>query len=131
MAKKILTVVLWNVWVAFAILCAGGNLSAEVVGTISGYVTDPGGAVVPDATITATLVQQQMKQVVQTNAEGFYTFNALPPGSYTVMAEKSGFERIVRTGVTLALNQNVRLDFSLQVRADHPGSHGDRAGSGG
>ena len=115
MAKKILTVILWNVCVGFAILCAGGNVSAQVVGTISGYVTDPGGAFVPDSAITATLVQQQMKQVVQTNAEGFYTFNALPPGNYTVTAEKSGFERIVRTGVTLALNQNVRLDFSLQV----------------
>lgn len=99
----------------FAFFCASASLLAQGVGTISGFVTDPSGAAVPNATITATFVQQQSKRVVESNAEGFYTFNALVPGAYTVTAERAGFVRSIRTGLTLTLNQNLRVDFGLKL----------------
>ncbi len=94
-----------------------GALQAQVTGTISGYVTDPSGAAVPQATVTATLVQQNVTRSVESNAEGFYNLPALLPGVYTLTAQKSGFERLVQTDVILTVNQNLRLDLKLQLGA--------------
>src|SRR5689334_17334750 len=88
-------------------LCLVPALRAQVTGTISGFATDPTGAAVPSAKVTATLVEQQVQRSVETNADGFYTFNALPPGSYALAVEKPGFEKITRTGVSLTVNQNL------------------------
>jgi len=92
-------------------------LQAQVTGTLSGYITDPTGAAVPKASVTATLVQQNVTRTVESNAEGFYNFAALAPGVYTLTAEKAGFERLARTGVTLTVNQNVRVDMNLNLGA--------------
>src|SRR5437762_13610339 len=83
-------------------------LRSQVTGTLSGFVTDPSGAGVPNATVTATLVSRNMSHTVESNAEGFYNFAALQPGAYTVTVEKTGFERLTQTGVDLSVNQNVR-----------------------
>ncbi len=88
---------------------------AQVSGTISGFVTDPSGLPVPSAKITVNLIEQQRQQTVETNTDGFYTFNALPPGNYTLAVEKPGFERMVRTGMALTVNQNLRVDLALRV----------------
>src|SRR5208337_1208240 len=92
-------------------------LQAQVTGTLSGYITDPTGAAVPNASVTATLVQQNVTRTVESNAEGFYNFAALAPGVYTLTAEKAGFEKLARTGVTLTVNQNVRVDMNLNLGA--------------
>ena len=88
---------------------------AQVAGTISGFINDASGAPVPAAKVTALLVEQQLQRTAETNAEGFYTLNALPPGTFTINAEKAGFERLVRTGAVLTVNQNLRIDMTLQV----------------
>jgi len=90
-------------------------LMGQATGTISGFVTDPTGSPVPDAKVTSTQVEQQIERTVMTNTEGFYTFNAMPPGDYTLAAEKAGFQRLVRSGATLTVNQNLRVDLSLQI----------------
>jgi len=91
-------------------------LGAEAqTGTISGFVTDPSGAGVPDAKVTATLVQRNVARSVQTNELGAYVFNAMPPGDYRVETEKAGFQRSVRSDINLSINQNVRLDLMLQI----------------
>ena len=84
-------------------------------GTISGFVTDPSGAAVPGARVTAVLVQRNIARTVTTDELGAYLFNALPPGDYRVEAEKTGFQRAVRTALDLSLNQNLRADFTLQL----------------
>lgn len=84
-------------------------------GTISGIVADPSGAAIPDAKVTATLVLRNVTRTVQTNELGSYLFNAMPPGEYRVEAEKPGFRRLVRTDITLAINQNLRVDLALQL----------------
>jgi hypothetical protein len=89
--------------------------AAQGTGTISGFVTDPSGSAVPDTKVTATQVEEQIERTVMTNAEGFYTFNAMPPGDYTMVAEKTGFERLLRTGAVLTLNQNLRVDLRLEL----------------
>ncbi len=91
------------------------NLRAQVTGTISGYVKDPSGASIPGVQVTATSVGKGITQTAQSNPEGYYNFVALQPDLYTITAEKAGFQRLVRTGVTLTVNQNVRLDLEMRL----------------
>lgn len=57
------------------ILCALGTsaLHAQVTGNISGYVRDPSGAAIPNATVTATMVEQQTARIARTDADGSYS----------------------------------------------------------
>ena len=98
------------------LICAAGMpLLAQSTGTINGNVTDATGGLVPAATVTATLVDQQVRRSVATGADGYYSFSALPPGRYSIAAEKTGFQRSEQTDIVLTLNQNLRLDIALQV----------------
>jgi hypothetical protein len=90
-------------------------LLAQVTGTINGFVADPSGAMVPDAQVTATLVERDISMSTITSAEGFYRFPALEPGTYRITVVKTGFSRYVQAGLTLTVNQNLRVDAALQV----------------
>src|SRR5579871_4742756 len=90
-------------------------LMGQATGTISGFVTDPTGSPVPSAKVTAIQVEQDIQRIVETNTDGFYTFNALPPGDYSITVEKSGFQRLVRTEANLTVNQNLRVDLALSL----------------
>ena len=105
----------WSAVVFAAGLMFSALLMGQATGTISGFVTDPTGSPVPDAKVAATQVEQQIARVARTNGEGYYTFNAMPPGDYTLTAEKAGFQRLARSGATLTVNQNLRVDFSVQL----------------
>lgn len=77
----------------FLFLCAQLFLFAQFRAGIQGVVTDSSGAVVPDATITLTNTETQKSQKTTTSDQGFYSFSGLPPGVYTIGAEKQGFLR--------------------------------------
>jgi hypothetical protein len=116
MGLKGLRLLSWIVaLIATGILSFQPSLLAQTTGTISGLVTDPSGATVPDAKVMATFVQQNTSRTTQSNAEGYYIFNALPPGDYKLEVEKTGFQRLVQSDITLALNQNLRADLNLRV----------------
>ena len=102
-------------FVCTLMLAAGMPLAAQSTGTINGIVTDATGALVPAATVTATLVDQQVRRSVVTSGDGYYSFSALPPGRYSIAVEKTGFQRSEQTDIILTLNQNLRLDVALQV----------------
>src|SRR5437870_2949612 len=72
---------------------------AAATGTINGYVRDPTAAAVPAVTVTAKMMEQQAVRTTTTNSEGFYTFLAMPPGTYQLTFEASGFNRSLRTGL--------------------------------
>ena len=101
--------------IAAAILICHPSLFAQTTGTISGLVLDSSGAGVPDAKLTATLVQQNTSRTTRSNGEGLYIFNAMPPGDYRLEVEKSGFQRLIRSDITVAINQNLRADLTLRV----------------
>jgi Carboxypeptidase regulatory-like domain len=102
-------------WAVIVILASPVMLLAQATGTMSGYVKDSSGGVVPQAKVTATLVQRGTTFIAETNAEGFYNFPALDPGEYTLAVEKQGFQRNLQTGLTLTVGQNLRVDASLTV----------------
>ncbi len=84
-------------------------------GDISGTVTDPSGAVVPNATVTATEAEKGLKRTSLSDNRGEYHFTALPPASYEVSAQISGFQTAVYKGVIVNVGQTVVLDFHLKV----------------
>jgi len=106
-----------SVALVFAVLTAPATLCAQATGTMSGYVKDSSGGVVPNAKVTATLVQRGTTYPAETNDEGFYKLPALDPGNYTLTVEKEGFERSVQTGLSVSVQQNLRVDATLTVGA--------------
>src|SRR5678815_1379282 len=66
-------------------------------GTLIGTVTDPSGAVVPNATVTLTNKQTGAARAVETNSEGFYSAPSLPAGEYEVKVVAKGFSTYLRT----------------------------------
>ena len=94
--------------VAFAQASAG-------TGSISGAVTDPSGAVIPEVEVTVRNVGTNAARVVQSNEAGRYEVVALQPGQYEVKASKSGFANLVRTGITLAVGARAVVDLAMSV----------------
>ena len=98
------------------LLCATAAL-ASITGTISGIVTDPAGAVVSGATVKATNVETGVQTTLVTDAKGFYSFVALPIGTYTISVRQPGFKDFQETGLVIHANSSLRLDAHLQVGA--------------
>src|ERR1700723_3270733 len=102
--------------VAFAwVLFANGRLLAGVTASISGTVTDPSGAVVAGATVTATNVETGVVTTLTTNSQGFYSFQSLPLGTYTINVQQNGFKGYAQTGLVLDVNSALVIDVQLQV----------------
>ena len=94
-----------------AALNAQGVTSATLLGT----VTDPGGAVVPNASIQVKNVGTAQVQQVTTDGQGRYTVPDLPVGDYEAQATAKGFQTTVRRGITLIVGQQAVVDFALTV----------------
>jgi len=84
-------------------------------GTISGIVTDPNAAAVPNATVRARNESTNDARTATTTGEGLYVFSQLPPGSYEVTVEMQGFRKSVQTGAALRVNQTLELNVVLQL----------------
>src|SRR5665213_409886 len=90
---------------------AQNRSTAEIVGT----VTDPGGALVPAATVKITNVKTGTSAQVLTNPKGSYDIPFLDPGLYTVEFQATGFDRYVRNGIDLELDQVARVDARMKL----------------
>ena len=93
------------------------GLAQSTSGQITGQVQDPAGASVPEAQIEVTNVENGFVRSTRTSAAGGFTLAALPPGSYRLSVTKQGFKPIVRTGVSIRVDQVARFDFILEVGA--------------
>lgn len=83
--------------------------------TVSGTVTDPSGAVVPNAQITLTLVATGTSATVTTGSTGLYSFPNLRPGIYELKVSAPGFRDRVQRGIEVGITQSVRVDVSLEL----------------
>ncbi len=88
---------------------------SQIMGTISGTVTDKSGATIPDAKITITNKATGQSQNATTNTAGYYVVTNLTPGTYDVIAAKEGFERCAETGVRLDPAASMQLACTMQV----------------
>lgn len=82
--------------------------------SISGRVTDQNGAVIPGATVTATLIATKVERTVVADDNGQYRLIQLPPGVYSVKASFTNFAAEEKTDLTTIAGQNVKLDFVLK-----------------
>ncbi len=96
-------------------LCPQFSLGQMVNATLTGKVTDPSGAAIPGATVTATDVATGQSSKNVTDPTGGYNFVSLVPAAYSVTVEKEGFKTSVQTGITLQVDQKASLDIQLQV----------------
>lgn len=84
-------------------------------GSITGFVKDPSGGVVPKAKVTITNEATSVKQTTQTNESGYYVMTNLAPGSYTVTAENPGFKKFSSGQNQLQPNSTLSVDIALAV----------------
>jgi hypothetical protein len=92
------------------------NASAQTADTaILGTVTDPAGALIVGATVTATQPDIGVSRSATSNAEGLYGIRYLRPGQYVLEAKATGFRTERCTGIVLQINQQARFDVRLQV----------------
>lgn len=83
-------------------------------GTVRGTITDPSRAVVPGAKVTIVNSATHESRDVVTDYDGVYTISSLPPGSYTLTADATGFQPFPQP-IELRVNQDLRVDITLEV----------------
>ena len=85
--------------------------------TINGTVTDPSGALISGAKITATQPATGAQRTTQTSSAGLYSLSALAAGTYDVTVEAPGFKQAKFAAVPVSVGAVVTLDAHLQVGA--------------
>jgi Carboxypeptidase regulatory-like domain len=95
------------------------SLMAQSAGTsaLSGIVTDPSGAAIPNVTVTITSNETAQTRSTTTGADGVYKFSLLPPGSYKIRFTATGFKTAEVGAVNLAVTESSTLDRTLEVGA--------------
>src|SRR5499427_3648168 len=92
----LLATLLASIW-----LVTSGVAQIATTGKITGTVTDPSGAVLANATVTATSPALFAKRTTTTHADGSYLLDLLPPGEYDVTVTQAGFRAFTQTGIFL------------------------------
>ena len=83
--------------------------------TVVGTVTDPGGSIVPGATVMARNLDNGLTRTVTSSDEGTYRLEFLPVGKYAVEVTYTGFKKAYVSDVVLQVNDTVRVDVALTV----------------
>ena len=97
------------------IFLAPFGASAQDLANINGTVTDQSGAVVPAASVTVSNPDRGFVRKLVSDSQGEYTAARVPIGSYVITVEKPGFQKLVRSGITLQVGQTLRADLQLQI----------------
>ncbi|MFT3744077.1 MAG: TonB-dependent receptor [Pyrinomonadaceae bacterium] len=92
--------------------------SQAAAADLSGTVTDPTGAVVAGANVSAKGVGTGISRTVTSDAEGNFKFISLPPGEYEVSADAKNFKKSVLSGITLTVGQTAQLTIKLEIGAE-------------
>ena len=96
-------------------VCLGIPAYSQSLTSISGAIVDPTGASVPGTTISLTNVDNNAKREGTTDSEGKYTFSALSPGTYRLLAKKQGFSDISVQQIRLLVNTPSTLNLSFET----------------
>lgn len=103
---------------SYAAVCFGlfsASLRGDVNGSILGVVRDPTAAVIAGVEVTATNLDTNLARSIRTDSTGEYRILALPVGRYKLDASVAGFQKFTASGITLDVNQQRRLDITMQV----------------
>jgi hypothetical protein len=101
------------------IVLTGAVALAQVsTGSLSGNVRDESGGTVPEARIVARQAATGFERTAVTDQSGYFQLSDVAPGQYVLIAEKAGFRRSTVTGITVQVNQRVRVDVDLKIGAE-------------
>ena len=87
----------------------------DIFGRISGTVTDPTGAGVPNVKVTLTNQETKIDRTVKADGHGFYVAPELPAGTYKVTAEEKGFKAVTKAGNELVAGGRLTVDLTLPI----------------
>src|SRR5579864_7048621 len=107
---------LWLSVVVF-VFCLPMSLLAQDTASITGTVSDPSGAAIPNAQVSIQSQEHGITRTTKTNGDGDYLISAVPPGSYQLTIAAKGFKKYEAQGVILRVAQKARADAALQVGA--------------
>ena len=110
MKRKLLVLIVIGLFGASVVLGQGGG-----VGSILGTITDGSGAAIAKAKVTVTNTATNINLVTESSDDGNYAVPYLRPGTYRVTVEVTGFQKTVVQDVTVAVDQNVRVDASMKT----------------
>ena len=103
----------------FALLLAASSAFGQAggTGTIQGTITDPSGAIVAGATVTATNLATGVRTDRKTTDAGFFVLSFLPAGEYSVTVTAAGFQTLTQPRVAVDALAVVGLDLKVQIGA--------------
>ena len=106
----------WFTAIVCALFIAGAfSIRAQSGAEITGTITDPSGAMVPNAGIEVTNASTQVTNRVTTNESGYYQVQGLIPGTYTVTVTANGFKKAVRADIPIQVAQVAEVNLALEV----------------
>jgi hypothetical protein len=108
----------WLMVMQMAVLAAvlsPAGAGAQTTATITGRVEDQSRGVLPGAAVAALHLESGLTRSTVTDADGRFTFAALPVGGYELRVQLSGFRPLVRRDVTASVNETVALTLVLEV----------------
>ena len=88
---------------------------ADSNATVTGQVTDPSGRAVTGASVVLTNINTNIPYQTETNSEGIYRLTGLLPGMYRANITRDGFKSIVKGDIELHVQDEVSLNFALQI----------------
>ena len=100
---------------AVLFVCAATGFAQAGRGGISGIITDPSGAIIPDASVIATELATGVKLSTVSTAAGIYSFVSLAPGKYQLTASAKGFETLLEKNVIVTIDQVSTVNLKLTV----------------
>ena len=94
------------------------SAAAQTSSSLNGSVTDPSGAAVSAASVTAQNANTGLERSTTSDSSGHFSFVSLPVGDYVVTASKSRFAPAKRTGIRLAVGQDASVNIQLGLRGE-------------
>lgn len=91
---------------------ADKNKTEGGTATVSGTISDPNGAVIPNTTVTLITLETGFRRTMESDSDGFYQFEKVRDGKYRVEAELKGFDGAVQE-IEVSVNQTKTADFTL------------------
>ena len=103
---------------AFVMLACLNSFAQQITGNIRGTVTDPTGAVIPGAAVTARQAETGLSRSTTTERNGTYVLLELPVGHYRLQVAGKGFQEYVQDGITLNVNETASVSPHLAVGSE-------------
>ena len=114
-----------KVWLIGLILCLSAALAwAQLYsGSVVGVISDPSKAVIPGAKVSLVDDEKGFTFNVDADSSGRYLFRNVAPGKYSITVTADGFQAEKRTGIQIDVNQNVTVDFAMQLTTGNQENH--------